>query len=694
MLTPTTILLRRQLAIWPQASAGTKETHTSHRRAQATCLSNLAYYGYAPNREGLAQLEQCDLETLKSWWAKLEPSLKSESGEDRNIGDSIVYQNFPEEVLAMDEAEYWFKQILMYLGVPKEAMREAPKDRPALFEKVDIKILRSASESSLAGILTSHLRKSKVWIPTEREEIEWFAANGYAFDLAEVPFKENMIFAGLACMQAGQEVRIDTTTDVLRFYAGLSEGDISLKTNTKFVSLPRSQRRQIVRMLSEVGDLEEGFVRHRNKWKRALHALHIGEYGKTFPEVVETADRLRNGKPMETFNGRVEMLIVFNNPDVLDLLKTRPGDFARRLAHTVRLFGAQAVEAFGEVVDQLPLTSLLRLLKVLEKYNEIDAWAVVPKGTWTKMQIVEKDADHKLPESERKALVGMLEREISVRMNAKFPQGVQLDERTKWIKLPTNNADGTLPYGAGTVFPLADHIKFIRSATYWVMPDDLGYMDNGWNFFHEDWSPAGVIAWNVTGLMKPAAVFSGDPVNTNNAEGEAGQLIDLFPDQLVEKGVRYAVWNILSYSRIPFDQADEVMGLLQVGEIPMSGKLIEPSRCQFVFKVTGNALTNYVCVLDLVARQIIYLDASLPGSVSSAVDNMKSLAEKMPVFMDYLGTIPSIHDVMRHVKPSANGLPVLYDDIDQAVTAEQAYVFSPRNEDSSYEALGVTDLLD
>ncbi|MEM6397601.1 MAG: hypothetical protein AAF741_14725 [Bacteroidota bacterium] len=693
MLTPTTILLRRQLVVWPEASGETKKTTTAHRRAQATCLSNLAYYGYAPDREGLARLEQCDTEILKSWWAELEPSLKSESGEDRNIGDSIVYQNFPEEVLAMDEADYWFRQILMYLGVPKEQMREAPKDRPALFEDVDVKILRPASESSLEGILTSHLRKSKVWIPTEREEIEWFAANGYAFDLSEVPFKENMILAGLACMQAGQEVRIDTTTDVLRFYAGLSKGDISLKTNTKFVSLPRSQRRQIVRMLSEVGDLEEGLVRHRNKWKRALHALHIGEYGKTYPEVVETADRLRNGKPMETFNGQVEMLIVFSNPKVLDLLKTRPGDFARRLAHMVRMFGAEAVEAFGEVVDQLPLANLLRLHKVLEKYNEIDAWAVAPKGSWTKMQILEKDADHKLPESERQALVGMLEREIGMRMNEKFPQGVQLGERTKWVKLPTNNADGALPYGSGTVFPLADNIKFIRSATYWVVPGRTCWMDNGWNFFKEDWSAIGTIAWNLTGEMKPAAVFSGDPVNSQNTAGRAGQLIDLYLDQLVDKGIRYAVWNILSYSRIPFDQAEEVMGLLQVGEEPMSGKLIEPSRSQFVFKVTGHALTNYVCVLDLVKRQIIYLDAPLPGKVSSAMYNARYLEEKMPVFMDYLGTIPSVHDVMRHVKPSSNGMPVLYDDKDQAVVAEQAYVFSPRNEESSYEALSFTDLI-
>ncbi|MEL6670245.1 MAG: hypothetical protein AAFP08_14840, partial [Bacteroidota bacterium] len=589
-LTPTTILLRQQLVVWPQTSGKTKEPTTAYRRVQATCLSNLAYYGYAPDREGLAQLEQCDLETLKSWWAKLEPSLKSESGEDRNIGDSIVYQNFPEEVLAMDEAEYWFKQILMYLGVPKEAMREAPKDRPALFEEVDVKILRSASGGSLEGILTSHLRKSKVWIPSEREEIEWFAANGYALNLSEVPFKENMIFAGLVGMRAGQEVRIDTTTDVLRFYAGLSEGDISLKTNTKFVSLPRSQRRQIARMLSEVGDLEEGLVRHRNKWKRALHALHIGEYEKAFPEVVEVANRLRNGKPMRTFNGQVEMLIVSKDKEVLNLLQSRPGDFARRLAHMVRLFETDSVKAFGQIVDQLPLTNLLRLLKVLERYNEIDAWAVAPKGSWNKIQILEKDADHKLPESERQALVRLLEHEISLRMNEKFPQGVQLDERTKWIKLPTNNADGVLPYGSGTVFPLASNIKFIRSATYWVSPGRTCWMDNGWNFFREDWSPVGTIAWNSTNQMNPAAIFSGDPVNTHNAAGKAGQIIDLYLDQLVEKGVRYAVWNILSYSRIPFDQADEVMGLLQVGEEPVSGKLIEPSRSQFVFKVTGNAL--------------------------------------------------------------------------------------------------------
>ncbi|MFK8163576.1 MAG: hypothetical protein AB8H12_14075 [Lewinella sp.] len=686
-LTPNTLLLRRHLVAVPTA------TGTADRRMVGTLLSNLAYFGYVPSVTLLEKLQTIGSDGLVTFWNDLEPALKTASGEDRKIGDTIVYQNFPREVLEMTEADYWFRQVLMYLGVHREAVREAPAARPALFEAGKLTVLRAADDGSLSGIQDALLAKPSVWIPIEQEEIDWFVANGYAPDTSLIGFKENLVYAGTKCLEAGLPFVLTTTTDILRFYAGLSAGDISLNTNTKFKSLSRSRRRLLLEMLEQAPDLEEGLIRHRNKWVRALHALHVGDYGKIFPKAWKAAKVLREGGKFATFNGKVEALLMAKDPAVLTLLQSRPGDFSRRLVHLLHTFGAEAVTAFLEVVPKLPTMTLLRLEKVIDRYNITTYRTFAPLGNWTKLQVQERKVEEYLEGSWMDGITGALRAEVLVRVKAKFPQGVNPDPATAKIKLPTNNADGALPYGRGTEFALPDNVKFIRTATYWKATTGTCWMDNGWNFFDEDWAAVDSIAWNHTDALKPAAVFSGDPVNSQNSEGTAGQLIDLYPDKLAARGIRYGVWSILSYSRIPFDGVEEVMGLMQLGEKPEAGKLIEPSRCQFTFKVTGSSLTRYVCYVDFIDRKIVYLDAGLYGNVGSAKANETSLGEKMPAMLDYLATLPSVHDVFRDVSLEVEGLPVRYSDADVYIDTEKAYVFQPENEANNFKGIALEDLL-
>jgi hypothetical protein len=686
-LTANILLLRRHLVAVPET------TGTTDRRMVGTLLSNLAYFGYVPSVALLERLQAIGTEGLTTFWRDLEPALKRESGEDRKIGDTIVYQNFPREVLEMTEADYWFRQILMYLGVHREAVRETPADRPALFESRKVTVLRSAEADSLAGILNALLAKPSIWIFDEQKEVDWFVTNAYAPDTSLIGFKENLVYAATKCLEAELPFLITTTTDILRFYAGLSAGDITLNTNTKFKSLSRSRRRLLLEMLEHAPDLEEGLIRHRNKWVRALHSLHVGDYGKVFPKVWQAAKVLRDGGKFATFNGEVEALLLAKAPTVLPLLQSRPGDFARRLVHLLHTFGDQAMTAFLEVVPKLPTMTLLRLEKVIDRYNTTSYRTFAPLGNWTKLQIQDRKVEEFLERGWIDGITGALRAEVRLRAKAKFPLGIKLDPATTKIKLPTNNAEGSLPYGRGTEFALPDNIRFIRTATYWQAPGGTYWMDNGWNFFNEVWAPVESIAWNHTEAMKPAAVFSGDPVNSQNSKGTAGQLIDIYPDLLAAKGIRYGVWSILSYSRVPFDDVDEVMGLMQLGVHPEEGKLIEPSRCQFTFRVTGSSLTRYICYVDFADRKIIYLDAGLYGRVSSAKYNEESLEEKMPAMLDYLATLPSVHDVFRDVSSEAAGLSVCYSDKDVVIDAEKAYVFQPENEANDFRAMALEDLL-
>jgi hypothetical protein len=187
----------------------------------------------------------------------------------------------------------------------------------------------------------------------------------------------------------------------------------------------------------------------------------------------------------------------------------------------------------------------------------------------------------------------------------------------------------------------------------------------------------------VKGPGGASALFSGDPTNSKDLDGRACQLIDLYLEPLAASGVRYAVWNVLCYSRKTFDEAEEVFAALMWGEKAESGKLFEPSRCQLSFPLRGANLTKYIAYLDLERRTLIYLDANLPGRVHSAAGNTKLLAKLMPPFVESLDALPSVHDLFRGVPRSDVGMPVLYDDS----------VFFPRVEANAFSPVDLTTLL-
>src|SRR5262249_55441280 len=65
--------------------------------------------------------------------------------------------------------------------------------------------------------------------------------------------------------------------------------------------------------------------------------LHPGEYAARLPQAAAAFDVLRNDRPFETFNGRVETALVRKDAAVvLEILDARPGELARRLDHLAR----------------------------------------------------------------------------------------------------------------------------------------------------------------------------------------------------------------------------------------------------------------------------------------------------------------------------------------------------------------------
>ena len=680
------ILIRYQLISLPKTTQ-IKANFTS----LISVLNNIAYYGYAISQKAYEQLMAVSEDNLINWWQELEKVLKKITGDDKNIADYVVYKNFPNEVLAMSEAQYWKKQILMYWGFPNHYFTQTEVERPKMQENIKFCVLHLATENSLLEIFNHILYLPNRWTEEQWQDIQYLLPEFIErVEIEKITFKENLVQVLISCLKKNLTIKVRSATDILRLAIGLSEGDISLATPSKFRTFKRRERKYLLNLLNNTSHLEEDIFRRKNVWKKLMFALHPGDYESRFPRVVEAYHILFNNLPITAFNGQLECFLKKRDKQALQLLKTRPGEFSRRLNHCLRLFEEEAAQVFIEVIPQLKLIQLLKLQSYLETINYRIYRTIAPKGNWTKMQILQVVDDNMIDETILQQLLSTIAKEIKVRVD-QFAPVVSLQEETKMIKLQTNDSDLT-NYGRGTIFPIPNHIKFMRTASYWRSGKtsyNIWY-DNSWNFFDRYWKGLGSCCWTDPYFGVSGAVFSGDPTNSKDLQGNACQLIDLYLDNLKESKVRYAVWSLLCYSRLSFDKAEEVYASLQWGENPREGNLFEPSRCQFAFPVKGNNLTKYIAMIDLEKNHLIYLDANLYGRVNTAANNLERLEKNMPAFMEYLDTLPSVYDLFKHQE---SGLCVAYSDRNLNLVNQKAYVFRPENQNNNFTSFSLTNLL-
>lgn len=212
---------------------------------------------------------------------------------------------------------------------------------------------------------------------------------------------------------------VKTATDVLRIAVGLSpNGDVSLAKPSKFKSFSRKERRLLLSLAEGIGpNLLEDMLRHKEQWKRLAEKLHPGEYHKKYPRFNDAIWVLRKDLPHVTWGSEVERILslnanalrvarllkkeaegseriplqpqperaedrfkklddtMFYGPKLVELLSARPGEFARRLDHVLRLANSitnvgsnggvaetEIVVAFGQVADKVSTPVLLQVL--------------------------------------------------------------------------------------------------------------------------------------------------------------------------------------------------------------------------------------------------------------------------------------------------------------------------------------------
>jgi hypothetical protein len=197
--------------------------------------------------------------------------------------------------------------------------------------------------------------------------------------------KENIAF--LTTIDFKYLSLLKTPTDVLRAATALSGGDISLKKPVKF-KLNRYQRKAIANALNKVineSNIEE-LRTWENRWKALAHNIHIGEFSNKYSEAYKALSQIRkNPKVIKTFESRI---LNSEKDTVLDLIKTRPGVFARKLNYLIRKYGEDVITQFDIVADKVSPIVLMQMVAHFRSYRESRSFLLKDGSLFKKKEIV------------------------------------------------------------------------------------------------------------------------------------------------------------------------------------------------------------------------------------------------------------------------------------------------------------------
>ena len=705
-------------------------------QAFATFLSNLAYFGYAPSPAATKSIINMNKTELASIWEDVEPALSIITGANHKITDYILYKNFPNEVLEMSEAEYLIKQILVYIGAPYEFVSQVESKKTAISNELKLKILSPAFYTNInecdeiEGIQDNLISQKTRWsqeqsetakILSKKDTLSFSNLSNYGFkengillicDICQSDFNFDITSTNSLLNHLSNEqkklllsftspketqfpdVKINDATDVLRLAHAFSGNGADLRQAKRLKNFTKKERKFLLKLLESSKNIESDCAERKNLFKRLFKQLRPNEFKNKYPVVCNAYNKLYNNE-LHSFNSKIEGLIQSKSEEVFDLLKTRSGLFTRMFHRLYSIYGSRTIQFYTKLINELNTIDLLKFKKYLETSSDLNNFLVTPNGSWDKVQVIE-NKKIKISSDDLSVLTSSINNVLTKRILEKFPNGFNSCKSLEEVKFQSNSQQ-LANYGKGTVFNLPENISFIRTSSFWDI--DMGsFLDNTWNFFDANWNPVSYCGWSneQAGIKREDSysVFSGDAINTK--DGKSAQLIDLYLDKMQESNVKFAVWSILSYNNIPLSSFSDAHAGMQLGESAVDGKLFEPSRVTFSFNLKEKAISKIVAYIDVENRKIIYCDVNKKLNVTSGSKNFEDLSEFMPLYIEYLKTLPTWYDLIS-LAHNENGTQAAYSDIDFSFDTEsckKGLSFKKENETCDYEKIDISLIID
>lgn len=620
----------------PSCFASPQEAQsTPQRGADAgvdTALTTLRALGYRlsdPAREAITSPEQA--------WALVNAAACLSSGSP-SAEYRPFYPDFPVQVRSASEAALLVNAALHYLG-DVVGVRILPDYRPSPREPLPgdddaLTELGLATAQDLERIVADLAAQATPFSAQDRADLT--ALRDFGPEAApRVAVKENLAVLTVTFSDLDFSASYRTVTDVLRLAVAMAGGDVSLAKPCRFPSFSRAQRRRLLGLLDAVGQVQDGrdsaeeMARRCERWKRLARHLRPGDYARRFPRAAALLRQVASGDAEAGFTSRLEEALVRRDVEgALRLLTTRPGVFARRLNHLLRLCVDDAarervVAEFARVAPEVSLPVLVRLWEYFSSPGP-DAlpWRVVAikAATGTKTTLIPST---RRPGPADAAVVRAVEEALRQRKRlgrVAVDQGLY-EGYTAPVGL-RSASPGMRTAGRGTRLPLPEG-ETIRFFLHWrdlpeAPPEAPGPagpaaaedrdtrvdLDLSAFFVSEDFTRTEQIAYY--NLRSTAAVHSGD---LTSAPDGAAEFIDVTLAEALRQGWRYVVMTVHSFSHHRLSEVPECWaGAMTRGADPQSGEVFEASTVMQRLDLVSPTFNATPFVIDLAERRLIWWD--------------------------------------------------------------------------------------
>lgn len=622
-----TIYLRRANKLIIESYEGKQQLPKTHL---ATALKNIEALGYIFSDELMQAMRQLSKEQFEAVYHQLVADLRVMVG--AHVQYQPMYAGFPMQVMQAEEAELYLNAMIHYLTNLTVVYTDQPSvKRMPLLEKTDLKVIGLGNKEAFQTLIRQIIEAKGSISETDKKDIDTVLEHAAPSEVDailpdEIPFKENVGFV-VSSLLKHEKANIDrislyfkTASDVLRLAVAWSDGDVSLAAASLFRRFKRRERRLLLGLLEQCGSITEDMLRYKDRWIRLGEILHPSEYKLRYPRCEEAFDILRNNKPYSTFNGSVELAFQYRNVwSLIDLLSQRPGEFARKLDHVLRITEDEAyvLLAFGEVAAQVSTPVLLQVRQHFAQRNEAsDLRVFFPKGNVAKAFGI----PNKLPELDEavcQEVVQLCEQVLITRF-ADFPAlgKTYIDERLQHYLVPfsqrsASKALRTIVRGSRIPMGEGDTIRFF---SWWKegevdgTPTGRVDIDLSAVMYDENWNYVEHISYTNLRSVKYKATHSGDIVTAPHG---ASEFIDLHMPSIVDYGGRYVVTTLHSFTSHPYCNLPECFAGWMMRKKPGSGEIYEPATVQNKIDITADTQIAIPVILDLVERTIIWTDLAL-----------------------------------------------------------------------------------
>lgn len=640
----------------------------------AALLKNIHPLGFTLSVAAQERVARLTADEMKAFYQPFVEGLQGLAG--YRIDWKPFYPNFPAQVVELSEAQLYLNALVHYLtNVVPSFTKE---DRPPFEEQVNLKVIELGSLKDFESIFPTIVGSKTSISGDDKYVAQWFVSH-YKDDILRlmpeaVPSRETLAVIGAVMLKettVGQEwlrSKVTTATDVLRLAVAMHGGDVSLAEistankvarrkeyaahaerwqrymeehpehapgwrvylegqaklqkegaeKLKFGKFSRAQRRFVLQLLEGCPNATEDMLRWQIQWVRLGEKLHPGEWAKRFPKTHAAFEAVRGNTSFATFSSSIETaLLEGDSRRAIDLLSSRPGDFARRLDHLLRRFPVEAsciLDSFALVADKVSTPVLLQVLTHFKHRDQPhDLRIFFPKGqvakVWGEATTLEP-LDVSLCEQATQAITAILTARF-----AKLPPlgGCYLDPELANFLAPfsqrsASKALRTVARGSRLSLPEGNTLRFFlwwrngRERT----DIDLSAVIYGGDFVYRD-----VLSYYE--LKNYGGHHSGDIVDA--PEG-AAEFIDLDCAKLLEKGARYVVMSVNSFTSQPYCDLPECFAGWMARQKPDSGEIFEARTVQDRFDLSSDTQICLPLVVDLETRTVVWMDLALKSDPS------------------------------------------------------------------------------